>query len=405
MAAVAGAAQFAHDAEPQWAGGFGASHAPGIEPRDGGLELRLRLLIASGGDERIWPDPVTGRSRYGTTLRPAPGETWFSSSTASTITERGYRAALADLDALFAGGVRKSVQVQDWLCELRAELLAMYGRGNAEAVLAASGTDAELIALAIAERLLARPVTNIVVAPNETGSGVAKAAAGRHFLATSCLGGPVPVGERLAGWADADIEVDCVDIRTAEGEPRDAAAVDLDVARLARARAGARPRRATARTRHVQDGPRRPVARDCRPDRRAGARAGAGPGRRLPASLPCGPAAGRPRLRLHGADHGLQVRRRPAAVGRAAASRGNRDAPAQRPPAARGACRLQRPPRLARAAAGDLCEGHDDHRQLGARPALDGGPGGAEAASPPSIRACRRGSSTGSSARSACAPA
>jgi hypothetical protein len=108
-------------------------------------------------------------------------------------------------------------------------LLALYGRDGAEAVLAASGTDAELIALAIAERLLGRPITNIVVAPNETGSGVPKAAAGLHFLATSCLGGPVIAGQRLNGWAGADIEVQSVEIRTPDGKPRDPRAVDLDV--------------------------------------------------------------------------------------------------------------------------------------------------------------------------------
>src|SRR5258708_2302574 len=116
MAPVAGAAQRAHDTEPEGDERVAASHAHGIEPRDGGLELRLRLLLASGGDERIWPDPVSGRNRYGTTIRPAPDEIWFSSSTASTITERGYRAAHADLTALLERGVRTSVQVRDWLC-------------------------------------------------------------------------------------------------------------------------------------------------------------------------------------------------------------------------------------------------------------------------------------------------
>jgi hypothetical protein len=40
----------------------------------------------------------------------------------------------------------------------------------------------------------------------------------------------VPTGERLGGWADADIEVRSVDIRTLEGEPRHPAAVDVEVA-------------------------------------------------------------------------------------------------------------------------------------------------------------------------------
>jgi hypothetical protein len=230
MAGLAGAVQPALDPEPERAHRLGVSDVPVVEPRNDGLELRLRLLLSSGGDERIWPDPLTGRSRQGTTIAPAPDEAWFSSSTASTITEQGYRAALADLQSLLRRGVRTSVQVQDWLRDLRAELLALYGRAGAEAVLAASGTDAELIALAIAERLLARPITNIVVAPSETGSGVPKAAAGLHFLATSCLGGPVTIGQRLNGWGGADIDVECVDIRTPDGAPRDPGAVDLDVA-------------------------------------------------------------------------------------------------------------------------------------------------------------------------------
>ena len=38
------------------------------------LERRLHLLVASGGDERIWHDPATGRTRYATTVTPAAGK-------------------------------------------------------------------------------------------------------------------------------------------------------------------------------------------------------------------------------------------------------------------------------------------------------------------------------------------
>jgi hypothetical protein len=203
-----------------------ASTTPGLGP----LESHLSLMLGSGGDERILPDPATGRNRYGTTLAPAPSEIWFSSSTASTISERGYGEALRIFDTLLAQGTKSRLQLHDWLGQLRSELLAYCGRETAQVVLAASGTDAELIALSIADRLLSRPVTNIVVAPNETGSGVVRAASGKHFLSTSSLGGPVPTGERLSGWAYADIEVRSVDIRTPEGEPRDPAAVDVEVA-------------------------------------------------------------------------------------------------------------------------------------------------------------------------------
>ena len=74
--------------------------------RHGGLTLlrrrphdaRLRLLIASGGDDRIpGSDPVTRRNRYGAPATPAPDELWFSSSTACAISSarlgRGRRGA------------------------------------------------------------------------------------------------------------------------------------------------------------------------------------------------------------------------------------------------------------------------------------------------------------------------
>jgi|SRR5581483_2813 len=223
MVGVAGAAQLARGGERER-----RAHPPafGAEP----LLAQLDVLLGSGGDERIWPDPATGRTRYGTALAPQPQEIWLSSSTASTIGERGYGAARRTLHALLDHGPKTRLQLQDWLCEVRGDLIACCGRGDSQAVLAASGTDAELIALAIVERLLARPVTNIVISPGETGSGVMKAAGGLHFLSTSCLGGPVPVGARLDGWESADIEVRHVDIRTPKGDPRDPAAVDLDAA-------------------------------------------------------------------------------------------------------------------------------------------------------------------------------
>jgi hypothetical protein len=40
----------------------------------------------------------------------------------------------------------------------------------------------------------------------------------------------VTIGQRLNGWGGADIDVECVDIRTPDGAPRDPGAVDLDVA-------------------------------------------------------------------------------------------------------------------------------------------------------------------------------
>ena len=45
-------------------------------------EPLLRMMLTSGGDERIAPDPLTGRNRYGTTTSPERDEIWLASSTA-----------------------------------------------------------------------------------------------------------------------------------------------------------------------------------------------------------------------------------------------------------------------------------------------------------------------------------
>ncbi len=199
-------------------------------------DARLRLLIASGGDDRIWLDPVTRRNRYGVPATPAPDELWFASSTASAVSPRGWAAARAALELITSPG-RDTIAT---LFEtLRGRLLALYGPPGAQAVFAASGTEAELVVLSLSLALADGPLANIVIAPAETGSGVPAAAAGAHFLSRASLGGPVAKGVRLAGWEDAEIALETVEIRSACGALRPQTDVDAEAARkVGRAVAG-----------------------------------------------------------------------------------------------------------------------------------------------------------------------
>jgi len=52
-------------------------------------------------------------------------------------------------------------------------------------LLSASGTDCELTVLALVAAGTTRSVSSILLAPDETGSGVPLAACGRHFAADS----------------------------------------------------------------------------------------------------------------------------------------------------------------------------------------------------------------------------
>jgi hypothetical protein len=200
------------------------TNAPG-EPRRG-RDASLAAALLSGGDERIAADPVSGRNLYGLTARPAPDETYFSSSTASAITPRGWHAAATAWRRLHSDDARERLGFAAWFDDIRRRVAAFAGAG--EAVLTGSGTDAEFLALAIADDATARPITNIVVGPGETGRGVALAAAGLHFQ--SCA-----LHRRLAGWEDHDIAVETVEIRGADGFARSSAEVDAEV--LAKAEA------------------------------------------------------------------------------------------------------------------------------------------------------------------------
>ena len=199
-------------------------------------DARLRLLIAGGGDDRIWLDPTTRRNRYGVPATPAPEELWFSSSTACAISPRGWAAAGEALARLTEPGCHTIAAFFD---TLRRRLLALYGAPGAEAVLAASGTEAELVTLCLALSLAQRPVANIIVAPAETGSGVPAAASGLHFLGRASLGGQVANATRLAGWEDAAVTLETIEIRFPCGALRAQADVDLEAAmKVERAVAG-----------------------------------------------------------------------------------------------------------------------------------------------------------------------
>jgi hypothetical protein len=188
----------------------------------------LALFLADGGDERIKPDPLTGRTKYWTPASPAPDEIWFSSSTASAIDRRGFAAANEALAALT--GEAQFLDPTAWFDRLRQRLVALFGIPGSEAVFCASGTEAEFIALSIVLARAERPLTSIVVAPTETGSGVMQAAGGRHFLASSSLAGAVEKSAHLQDLDARDVQVEAIAIRDPSGKPRDSGEIDAEAA-------------------------------------------------------------------------------------------------------------------------------------------------------------------------------
>ena len=116
-----------------------------------------------------------------------------------------------------------------WFDEIRARILTLVGCPGAQAILCASGTETEILALTLARSLLRRPLTNIVVAQQETGAGVMQAAAGTHFDVSAALQANVEKGRPLEGWQPEAIETANVDIRDLDGRLRASTDVDQDV--------------------------------------------------------------------------------------------------------------------------------------------------------------------------------
>src|SRR5215471_4606769 len=154
----------------------------------------LETLLASGGDPRLAIDPRDGLNAYGCAPMPSP-EIWnFGSSTASSISEAAYeRAALAREElvhkALFDEvEVAFDARTEDMRDELRGHLQLSP---RVDVVFSPSGTDAQLHALFLARAMLGAPPVTIVVGSDQTGSGTAFTARGRHFSSVTASGASV----------------------------------------------------------------------------------------------------------------------------------------------------------------------------------------------------------------------
>ena len=205
--------------------------APGPLPE---LARPLEDILVAGGDNRLTIDAARGLNRYGTAPRPRPEAIHFSSSTASSISDYGFR--LCDelrrrvLRRGLAGAVPEEVLRADLADRVRDEIAALLGLEpyQADVVLAASGTDTELLAVLLA--LAAddgRPLTNLLVAPEETGRGVVLAGEGRWFDDVAATGVRVRKGE--PAWPGRAIETRAVAIRDTGGRVRPAETIAVEI--------------------------------------------------------------------------------------------------------------------------------------------------------------------------------
>ena len=194
-------------------------------------------LLAMGGDSRLTIDPTTGLGKYGCATRPRPESLPFGSCTASSVSTVGFEAAARLHRRLLAIDDEDDLRdaVGERLDALREELLFLLTRcavPGVEVVLSPSGTDIELMALALRQGSDGGPVTNILVGPTEVGSGTPLAAAGRHFDTTTPNGSRREPGDPVDEQLAERTEVVNVWVRGEDGSPRAEQELDAEVEAL-----------------------------------------------------------------------------------------------------------------------------------------------------------------------------
>jgi len=170
------------------------------------LFLPLYRLLGSGGDPRLAINPASGLNQYGCQSFPCPDTLSFASSTATSISQRAYdrasRARESMMRSAIAVGIDEAFDAR--IEAMRGELKVHLGLSEtgADVVFSPSGTDAQLQALFLSRARLGSGLTTIVVAADQTGSGTADTARGRHFSATTASGTPVAKGQPITGIGD-----------------------------------------------------------------------------------------------------------------------------------------------------------------------------------------------------------
>jgi hypothetical protein len=202
-------------------------------PIAGELSLPLEHILAAGGDSRLTVDRQSGLNRYGTVPRPRPEAVHFSSSTASSISDYGFTLCELLRHDLLTAAISEGVpldalrrRLTDGVIDQILALLAVEPSA-ADLALAPSGSDTELLAVMLAMAASDEPLTNVLIAPEETGRAVALAGAGRYF--DDLAGSGASVRKGLAAWPDRSVEVRQVAIRTGDGRPREISEIEAEL--------------------------------------------------------------------------------------------------------------------------------------------------------------------------------
>ncbi len=172
------------------------------------LAKPTEFLLMAGGDLRLNIDEFQLLNKYGCRPFPRPEAFTFASSTATSVSnyafdktdktrsiliqnslKKGLKNATIDFSELLKNNLRRALKIKD----------------DCQIIFSPSGTDSSLQLAGISQISTDREITHVLVASDETGSGVATALKGQHFENTTALNHSITKGDQIEGFRDVEV--------------------------------------------------------------------------------------------------------------------------------------------------------------------------------------------------------
>jgi hypothetical protein len=183
---------------------FKASWKPIVE----NLAKPTEYLLMAGGDLRLNIDEVELLNKYGCRPFPRPDAFTFASSTATSVSNFAFDKTDKARNILIKNSLKNGFKNSaiEFSELLKTNLRKIFGLNEAcEIIFSPSGTDSSLQIAAITQIITDKEITHVLVASDETGSGVPAALKGCHFENNTALNYPITKGDRIEGFRDVDL--------------------------------------------------------------------------------------------------------------------------------------------------------------------------------------------------------
>ena len=172
------------------------------------LAKPTEYLLMAGGDLRLNIDEIDLLNKYGCRPFPRPEAFTFASSTATSVSNFAFDKtdkvrSILIRNSLKNGFKNATIEFSELLKNNLRKPFKLFN--GCEIIFSPSGTDSALQIAAITQIISKNDITHVLVASDETGSGVPAALKGCHFENTTALNHPVKKGDQIKGFRAVDL--------------------------------------------------------------------------------------------------------------------------------------------------------------------------------------------------------